>query len=152
MSLKVEDVMVKDVVTIGYRASVKRAAEVMNRYEIGCLIVVRRNRAVGIVTERDMLKRVVARALDPRKTRVEEIMSKPLIVVEPDMDLEDAVKLMFEMRIKKLPVVKGGKLVGLVSMTDVARFEPHMMDVIKKLAAQQAVPRRMKKVMCYYIS
>jgi len=47
---------------------------------------------------------------------------------------------------------KGGKLVGLVFMTDVARFEPHMMDVIKKLAAQQAVPRRMRKVMCYYIS
>jgi len=150
VSLRIEDVMVKDVVTIGYRTSVKRAAEVMNRYEIGCLIVVKRRKAVGIVTERDMLKRVVARALDPRKTRVEEVMSKPLIVVEPDMDLDDAVRLMFEMRIKKLPVVKDGRLVGLVSMTDIARFEPHMMDIIKKLAAQHAVPKRMKKVM-YYI-
>jgi len=152
VALKVDDVMVKDVVAVGYRTSVKRAAEVMNKYEIGCLIVVRRRKAVGIVTERDMLKRVVAKALDPRQIRVEEVMSKPLIVVEPDMDLDDAVRLMFEMRIKTLPVVKGGKLIGLISMTDIARFEPHMMNVIKKLASQQTVPKRMKKVMCYYIS
>ena len=152
MSLKVEDVMVKDVITISYRASVKRAAQVMNKHEIGCLIVVKGRKAVGIVTERDMLKRVVAKAADPRKTRVEEIMSRPLIVVEPDMDLEDAVKLMFEMKIKKLPVVERGKLVGLISITDVARFHPHIMDIIKKLAVQENMPKRMQKVMCYYIS
>ena len=152
MPLKVEDVMVTDVITISYRASVKRAAQVMNKHEIGCLIVVKRNKAVGIVTERDMLKRVVARAADPKKTRVEEIMSQPLIVVEPDMELEDAVKLMFEMKIKKLPVVDKGKLVGIVSITDVARFHPHIMDIIKKLAMQEDIPKRMQKVMCYYIS
>ena len=152
MSLKVEDVMVKDVITISYRASVKRAAQVMNKHEIGCLIVVKGRKAVGIVTERDMLKRVVAKAVNPQKTRVEEIMSHPLIVVEPDMDLEDAVKLMFEMKIKKLPVVEKGKLVGLISITDIARFHPHIMDIIKKLAVQENVPKRMQKVMCYYIS
>ncbi len=152
MPLKVEDVMVKDVITISYRASVKRAAQVMNKHEIGCLIVVKGRKAVGIVTERDMLKRVVAKAANPQKTKVEEIMSHPLIVVEPDMDLEDAVKLMFEMKIKKLPVVERGKLVGLISITDIARFHPHIMDIIKKLAAQENMPKRMQKVMCYYIS
>ena len=152
MPLKVEDVMVTDVITISYRASVKRAAQVMNKHEIGCLIVVKGNKAVGIVTERDMLKRVVARAADPKKTRVEEIMSQPLIVVEPDMELEDAVKLMFEMKIKKLSVVDKGKLVGIVSITDIAKFHPHIMDIIKKLAMQEDVPKRMQKVMCYYIS
>ena len=152
MPLKVEDVMVTDVITISYRASVKRAAQVMNKHEIGCLIVVKGRKAVGIVTERDMLKRVVAKAADPKKTKVEEIMSQPLIVVEPDMELEDAVKLMFEMKIKKLPVVDKGKLVGIVSITDIAKFHPHIMDIIKKLAMQEDVPKRMQKVMCYYIS
>ena len=152
MPLKVEDVMVTDVITISYRASVKRAAQVMNKHEIGCLIVVKGNKAVGIVTERDMLKRMVARAADPKKTRVEEIMSQPLIVVEPDMELEGAVKLMFEMKIKKLPVVDKRKLVGIVSIMGVARFHPHIMDIIKKLAMQEDVPKRMQKVMCYYIS
>ena len=152
MPLKVEDVMVTDAITISYRASVKRAAQVMNKHEIGCLIVVKGNKAVGIVTERDVLRRVVARAADPKKTRVEEIMSQPIIVVEPDMELEDAVKLMFEMKIKKLPVVDKGKLVGIVSITDIARFHPHIMDIIKKLAMQEDVPKRMQKVMCYYIS
>ena len=68
------------------------------------------------------------------------------------MELEDAVKLMFEMKIKKLPVVDKGKLVGIVSITDVARFHPHIMDIIKKLAMQEDAPMRMQKVMCYYIS
>ncbi|MCD6241805.1 CBS domain-containing protein [Candidatus Bathyarchaeota archaeon] len=68
------------------------------------------------------------------------------------MDLEDAVKLIFEMKIKKLSVVEKGKLVGLVSITDVARFHPHIMEIIKKLAAQESMPKRIQKVMCYYIS
>jgi len=152
MSLKVEDVMVTDVISISARASVKKAAEIMNKYEIGSLLVVENNRAIGIITERDLLKRVVAKALNPAKTRVKEIMSKPLIVAEPDMDLEEAVKLMFEMKIKKLPVVKDGKLVGLVSLTDVARFQPHMIKILKKLAERHIPPRRIEKVLHYYIT
>jgi len=151
MSLRVEDVMVEDVVTISSRASVKKAAEIMNKHEIGCLIVTEKNKAVGILTERDLLKRVVVEARNPEKTKVKEIMSKPLIVTEPETDLENAVKLMFDMKIKKLPVVKEGKLIGIVSLTDIARFQPHIIKVLKKLAATGA-PTRMKKVIHYYIA
>lgn len=152
MSLKVEDVMVKDVITIDAHASVREAAEKMNEYEIGCLIVTEKNRAVGILTERDLLKRVVVTARNPEKTKVKEVMSKPLIVTEPKTDLENAIKLMFDMKIKKLPVVKQGKLVGIVSLTDIARFQPHIIKVLKKLAATGAPPRRMQKVIHYYIA
>ncbi|MGQ9530317.1 MAG: CBS domain-containing protein, partial [Candidatus Bathycorpusculaceae bacterium] len=122
ISLKVEDVMVKEVITIDENSTAKEAAEIMNKFEIGCLIAVRKGKAMGIVTERDLLKRVVAEARDANKTKVKDIMSSPLVVVEPDMDLEEAVKLMFQMKIKKLPVVDGKRLVGLVSLTDIARF------------------------------
>jgi predicted transcriptional regulator len=71
---------------------------------------------MGIITERDLLKRVVAEARDANKTKVKDVMSSPLVVVEPSMDLEEAVKLMFQMKIKKLPVVDGKRLVGLVSI------------------------------------
>jgi CBS domain-containing protein len=150
-SLKVEDTMVKEVMTIDDNATVKEAAEIMNKFEIGCLIAVRKGKAMGIITERDLLKRVVAEAKDATKTKVKEIMSSPLVVVEPSMDLEEAVRLMFQMKIKKLPVVDGKRLVGLVTLTDIARFQPQMIKILKQLAIRQAAPKSMKKVIDYYV-
>jgi len=149
--LKVEDVMVREVITIDENATVKEAAEIMNKFEIGCLIAVRKGKAVGIITERDLLKRVVAEAKDVNKTRVKDVMSSPLVVVEPNLDLEEAVKLMFQMKIKKLPVVEGKRLVGLVSLTDIARFQPQMIKILRQLATRQTPPKSMKKVIDYYI-
>ena len=90
MSLKVEDVMVKEVITIDENSTVKEAADVMNKFEIGCLIAVKKGKAMGIITERDLLKRVVAEAKDSNKTKVKDVMSSPLVVVEPSMDLCEA--------------------------------------------------------------
>jgi len=151
LSLKVEDVMVKDVITIDEDSTVKEAAKVMNNFEIGCLVAVRKGKAVGIITERDLLKRVVAEAKDADKTKVKDVMSTPLIVVEPDMGLEEAVRLMFQMKIKKLPVVDGKRLVGLVTLTDIARFQPQMIKILKQLAMKKAAPKSMKKVIDYYV-
>jgi len=149
--LKVEDVMVESVITVDSDSSVMKAVKIMNEYEIGCLVVIRRGRAVGIITERDLLKRVIAKSKSPSRTRVREIMTKPLIAGEPGMDLEDATRLMFERKIKKLPVVEDGKLLGLITLTDVARFQPQMIKILKKLSHQVAAPRRMTKVMNYYV-
>lgn len=151
VSLKVEDVMIKEVITIDENSTVKEAAEVMNKFEIGCLITVKKGKAMGIVTERDLLKRVVAESKDTKKTTVADIMTSPLVVVEPSMDLEEAVKLMFQMKIKKLPVVEGKRLVGLVSLTDIARFQPQMIKILKQLAARQAPPKSIGKVIDYYV-
>lgn len=151
LSLKVEDVMVRDVITIDENSTVREAADVMNKFEIGCLIAVKKGKAVGIITERDLLKRVVAEARDVNKTKVKAVMSSPLVVVEPSMDLEEAVKLMFQMKIKKLPVVEEKRLVGLVSLTDIARFQPQMIKILKQLAMRQAAPKSMKKFLDYYV-
>jgi CBS domain-containing protein len=137
MALKVEDMMVKNVITIESDSSVKQAAESMNKYEIGCLIVCKKGDAVGIVTERDLLKRVVAKAKDVKTTRVKEIMSSPLITVKPATEVEDAVKLMFQTKIKKLPVINDRKHpIGLVTSTDIARFQPYLMKIVKQLNAR----------------
>jgi CBS domain-containing protein len=151
ISLKVEDVMVKEVITIDENSTVREAAEIMNKFEIGCLIAIRKGKAIGIITERDLLKRVVAEAKDANKTKVKDVMSSPLVVVEPSMDLEEAVRLMFQMKIKKLPVVDGKRLVGLVSLTDIARFQPQVIKILKQLAIRQATPKSMKKVIDYYV-
>jgi len=150
--LKVEDVMVEGVVTIDADATVMEAVKLMNENEIGCLIVMRRGRAVGIITERDLLKRVIAKSKNPRKIKVREIMTKPLIAGQPNMDLEEATRLMFKMKIKKLPVVEShGKLLGLITLTDVARFQPQMIRILKKLSSRTAAPKRMQKVVDYYV-
>jgi len=151
VSLRVEDVMVKEVVTIDDGVTVKEAADIMNKFEIGCLIAVRKGKAMGILTERDILKRIVAGAKDAKKTRVKEVMTSPLVVAEPSMDLAEAVKLMFQMKIKKLPVVDGARLVGLVSLTDIARFQPQVISILKQLAAKQAAPKGIKKIIDSYV-
>ena len=122
MSLKLADVMVEDVITVEEKATTKKAVELMNKHEIGCIIVVKKGKPAGIVTERDMLKRILLESKDPEKIKVNEIMSKPLIVGKPQMDIEDAVRLMFKRNIKKLPVADEGHLVGLVTLTDLVRF------------------------------
>ena len=151
MSLKVEDVMVKEVITIDQNSTVKEAAEVMNKFEIGCLIAVRKGKAIGVITERDLLKRIVAEARDATETKVKDVMSSPLVVIEPSVELEEAVKLMFQMKIKKLPVVDGKRLVGLITLTDIARFQPQMIKLLKQLAKRQTAPKSMKKVIDYYV-
>jgi CBS domain-containing protein len=134
MLMKVEDIMVESVITVDADATVMKAVKLMNEHEIGCLIVTRRRKAVGIITERDLLKRVITNSKNPIKIKVREIMTKPLIAGQPDMDLEDATRLMFERQIKKLPIVDRGRLLGLITLTDVARFQPQIIRIFKKLS------------------
>jgi len=151
MSLNVEDVMVDEVITIEADATVQEAVILMNEHEIGCLVVVLKEKPVGIITERDMLTRVLAKSLDPEKVKVSDIMSAPLVVGKPEMEIENAVKLMFKTKIKKLPVVHKGKLIGLVTLTDLTRFQPHMIRILKKLSVAELPPKRLKKVVDYYL-
>ena len=151
LPLKVRDVMVREVITVDEDSTVKEAVDIMNEFQIGSLIVLERGKAMGIVTERDFLKRVIAEGKDVMTTKVKEIMTIPLVVVEPSTDLEEAVKLMFQSKIKKLAVVDANKLVGIVTLTDIARFQPQMIRMLKQLTAKQAVPKSMQKVIDYYI-
>jgi len=152
MSLKIEKVMVVDVVTVEAEVTVREAVELMNRNEIGCLVVVdKEEKPVGIITERDLLKRVLANRKDPVRTKVKDIMSKPLVTGTPHMDIEAAVRLMFEHKIKKLPIVENSQLVGLVTLTDLVRFQPQIIRILKELSSQQLPPKHMKKVVDYYV-
>lgn len=152
MVLRIENVMVGDVITIEAQATVREAVELMNKNEIGCLIVVdKEGKPVGILTERDLLKRVLAKRKDPVRTKVKDVMSKPLITGTPHMDLEAAARLMFEKKIKKLPVVENGHLVGLVTLTDMVRFQPEIIKLLKKLSSTRLPPKRIKKVVDYYV-
>ena len=102
-------------------ASAHDAVKIMNRNKIGCLVAVHKNAVSGILTERDLLERVLEKCKNPKETMVSEIMTSHIIVGEPDMQLDEATKLMFENKVKKLPIMDGDRLVGLITITDIAR-------------------------------
>jgi CBS domain-containing protein len=155
--LTVRDVMVDKVITIRSDENARLAARTMGEHSIGCLVVLENGKVFGIVTERDLLDRVLAVAADPEKTQIRQVMSTPLVTVRPDMDLEEAVEVMFRHRIKKLPVVeeREGKrvLVGLVTLTDIARLHPALIKTLRKFFEMigEAPPKSMEKVMNFYI-
>jgi len=150
MSVEIRDVMVEQVITIGKDATLEDAVKLMNKHEIGCLIVMENGKPAGILTERDLLKRVLATSKRLRKRKVMEVMSKNLISVSPQTEVEEAARLMFQKKIKKLPVVEKEKLLGLVTLTDILRMHPQIIRMYKIFSSDLA-PRRMKKVLDYYL-
>jgi predicted transcriptional regulator len=142
--------MVKKVITISRTSTVEDAVKLMNEHEIGCLVVTENKKAVGILTERDLMKRVLAKSQDPRKTKVEEVMSTPLISLEPNVEIGDVSRIMFQKSIKKMPIVKKDKLLGLVTLTDILRIQPQLIKMYKIFSTDLA-PKRIRKVFDYYL-
>jgi CBS-domain-containing membrane protein len=121
----------------------------MNLHEIGSLIVVDSGKPVGIVTERDMLSRVLTKPRVKTDTKVVDMMSKPIVTASPDMLAGDAAKLMIERNIKKLPVVENGKLMGLVSLTDLLRSKG-VVEFLNRVSLE-GVPLHMRQALNLYI-
>ncbi len=129
--------MVKDVITLQTDASAYDAVKLMNKNRIGCLVALDNGKIVGILTERDLLERVLEKCKNPKETRVSEIMTRQVIVGKPDMQLVEATRLMFENKVKKLPIVEGNRLAGLVTLTDIARatsVDKKTLELIEALA------------------
>jgi CBS domain-containing protein len=150
MSVQMSDIMVKKVITISRASTVEDAVRLMNEHEIGCLVVTENKNAVGMLTERDLMKRVLARSQDPKKTKVEQVMSVPLISLGPNVEIGDASRIMFQKNIKKMPIVKNDKLLGLITLTDILRIQPQLIKMYKILSSDLA-PKRIKKVLDYYL-
>ena len=149
LSKKLSKIMIEDVVTIRPGATVRQAAELMNLHEIGCLLVVDQEKPVGIITERDILKRAICKCKSSQKTKVRDLMSKPLITASPQMHAGEAAKLMLEWNIKKLPVVESGGLAGLVTITDLLR-SPGVIEFLNTLSLDGTSRRIRKAIDLYY--
>ena len=116
----VKEIMTKEVITIESNKTVFEAAELMAEKSLGCLIVVIKAFPVGIITERDIVRRIVAKrsSLD---AKVSEVMTKNLITVEPETSLKEAARIMSTNKIHRLPVLSQNKLVGIVAASDFVR-------------------------------
>lgn len=129
--ITVKEVMSSPPITIDIEESVIRAAKVMAENKIGCVIVIdRKGKPVGIVTRRDLVEKVLAKAKDPFRTKVRDIMSSPLTYVSPNTPILEAAKLMSRKDIKHLPVIDVNGLVGVVSDRDILTVAPEYIELM----------------------
>ena len=116
----VRDFMTTNVITIDVQGTVLEAAKLMHQQDVGDLVVMEGIVAKGIVTERDLVRRVMAQK-KPLDTKVSEVMSDPLITIEEESSLRDAARKMVKYKIRRLPVTKNNVLVGIIATSDFAR-------------------------------
>jgi CBS domain-containing protein len=116
----VRDFMTTNVITIDVQRTVLEAAKLMHQQDVGDIVVMESNVAKGIVTERDLVRRVMAqkKTLD---TKVSEVMSDQLITIDEEASIRDAARKMVKYKIRRLPVTKKGVLVGIIATSDLAR-------------------------------
>ncbi len=137
----VKEIMKRNVVTVRPDVSVMEAAKIMNERRIGSLVIIDGvGRVVGILTERDIMRGVVAEGKRSSEVDISKIMTKKVIVISPEVSLEDAADIMTENRIKKLPVVEEGKVVGMITSTDLISYEKNLVEKISFLLASNETP------------
>jgi CBS domain-containing protein len=147
--MKAEDVMAREVVTLDENVPVKKAAEIMAQEGVSAIITTSEGKAKGILTERDILKRIVAEDKNSKKTKIKEIMSSPLVTIEPTTSLEEAAHIVFEKKIKSLPVIHENRLIGLISLQDICKLQPEILRILRQA---METPKNLQKVLnCYII-
>jgi CBS domain-containing protein len=117
----VRDIMTKNIVMIDHDKTALEAAKIMTEKGISSLFVVKDNHPVGIVTEREFIKKICATELPVGEIKISDIMSKILTTADPDTPIEVAVQRMVNHKIRRLPIMEGGKLVGIITVTDLAK-------------------------------
>jgi len=137
----VKDIMTKPVVIVSINSSVYNAAKILTKNRVGTLIVVKNKNPVGIVTDTDIIKKVVAKAKNSKDIKIKDIMATPILFLSPNDNLLQAEERMRRHKIKRMPVIKNGKLLGIVSITDIARATPKMLDLLNfRLRMRQSEP------------
>lgn len=126
----VKDLMTKEVVSIEYDKTVLDACNKYKECGLGSLVVVNSGIVVGIITERDIIERVIVNKKNPKKTKIEEIMSKNIITIHASARIEQAAELMKKHKIKKLPVILNNNFVGIITVTDLANIMPKFTKIL----------------------
>jgi CBS domain-containing protein len=116
----VKEIMKKSIITIGGNDTILDACNKYRDNKTGCLIVIDEEQVIGLVTERDLIERTICMGRDPEKTKIKEIMTHDVITIDPFDRIDKALEIIKKNKIKKLPVVSNDKLVGIVTITDIA--------------------------------
>ena len=129
------EVMSPTPISLPQEATVSEAAHLMKEKEVGSLLVTNGKKTVGVVTERDLVVRVLAEKKDPDKTPVVTIMSSPIMTVEPNANIVEAIRKMSRLNIRRLVVMEKGKTGGVITERDILKVAPDLMEVLGEAAA-----------------
>lgn len=119
---EVADYMAQGIKSVSEDASIQEAGRLMAKFNIGSLLVVKKGEFVGILTDTDLARKGMTKGVNPEKTRVQSLMSSPIISIESTKTVEEAHALMKAKGIRHLPVTESGKIVGIVSLSDLIRY------------------------------
>ena len=125
--MQIKDVMTHEVASLDIKDTVEHAAQMMNEFNIGSLPVCENEKVIGMVTDRDITLRSVAQGQNTKTQTVREIMSSNPVTINPTTDVNDAVRIMSERQVRRLPVVENNKVIGMVALGDIA-VEPQLCD------------------------
>lgn len=129
----VKDVMSSPVITVDVNEAVDKVAQFLDTQRLGCIIVIDKDgRPLGIITERDLVTRVLAKNKLPSKLLAEDVMTSPLITINPDETLSNAARQMSRLNVRRLGVVYKGDLVGVISSKDVLSVTPELLETIQE--------------------
>lgn len=138
--MKISEIMTKEVISLSAEDTVERAAELMKEYNIGSIPVNTEGRGVvGIVTDRDIILRCVAEGKDIKTQKVRDIMTSNPVVGDENIDVNDATRIMGERQIRRLPIISNNKLVGMVSLGDLA-LEPNLKQETTDVLSEISTP------------
>ena len=133
----VNDAMTSNVVTVSSESSAADAAFLMSQNEVGCLIVKNNGEPEGIVTESDIINKVVAHDIKASEISIDEIMTKNLIKIDPGRELNEAARFMSKMNIRRLAVVKKGILKGILTAKDIMTVSPELTEILVENARME---------------
>jgi CBS domain-containing protein len=137
----VKDVMSSPVVTVPENTTIDKTSQLMSSDRLGCIIVTSKDgKALGIITESDLVRRVLAKNLQPSKLTAKEVMSTPLITVDPDVELTETARRMRKLDVRRLGVIYKGNLVGIVSSKDILAVTPELLENMKEKARIEREP------------
>ena len=135
---KIKDIMSKEVFTIDSNETVINAAKLMKKKGVGCLVVIEDKKAIGIITERDVTEKFVGDGMNPL-TKVRDIMSTPVYTTEPERDAVGIAFVTEKLKIKKIPVMDKGRLIGIVTDTDLLAAFTKELDVLKNKLSKDKI-------------
>ena len=127
---KVKDFMNEDVVAVTPDTSARKCAEIMAVERVSSALVIENKKIVGIVTEKDLARKIVAKGLDAEKVLAKDIMAVDIVTISPETSLYDAMVLINEKKIKHLPVVKKGNVVGIITAMEILKIQPSYMEIL----------------------
>jgi len=137
MTEKAKDIYVEEVMSRKPRIgtpemTVRQAATLMKKEGVGSLIIIENKQAVGMLTERDLLEKIVSEGRSASRTKVGMVMTKPLVTVGPRETITNAARMMATLKLRRLPVISRGKLIGILTENDVLKLSPSLIELTRE--------------------